>query len=300
MHPRIRQYHYFATVIFLSILGGCSSPGVAPEQALPTPRANPFPPEFAGVPHPKSQDIGAIEALFLEKKAPARDLLKNCDADFKKLVTLTTSKEEQSKGARELVAQDPAAYHWCFYSKFIDLEGQLKSNENYLEERQKAVLDTYAFLVPVAKAFMTEFSDSRYMRLAIKRYRTTSEWVFFRKVELSPEMTSQLVDVEDPFLTKPEMGDALVLDKYGIGKNSTKSVIPKATPTVMILGTEGSAASTAIVPYDTPESKRVPASAVTNTPPPSDVPPPTADASPPALTLEPTPGPVEAPTPVKP
>ena len=208
-----------AFVIFLAMswgatafFWGCSSSQKKPDPALqttsneetpsPPPPAsgdskNPIP-ALVGIPHPAGSDLGDVERLFLEKHAPDRETLKDCDQSFKKLTAATQSKEEIEEGAHELVRTDPVLFHWCFFSKILDLEKLLKKDA-YLDERQKTVLETFAFLSPIAQGYRIEFRDSRYLRWAVSHYRKLSETVFFRRVELNPEMTSTLVQAENPF-----------------------------------------------------------------------------------------------------
>jgi hypothetical protein len=146
--------------------------------------------------------------------------LKDCDGDFKKLAALTPSHDEIKAGVRELVAADPVKYHWCFYSKVLELNGFLKNDTSYVDERQKRALDAYNFLVPVARGFMAEFQDSRYLRYSVTHYRRLSEWIFFRKLEMTPQATSELVDAANPFgLYRAPVETMSVLEKYSIPKS---------------------------------------------------------------------------------
>ena len=131
---------------------------------------------------------------------------------------------ELIEGARELVRRDPVKYHWCFYGKILELENSLKS-ESYLDEKQKSVLDVYGSLTPMGRAFMQEYHDSRYMRWGVKHYRQISEWVFYRKVELTPQATSELVEASNPFgLLRDAVGMVPVLEKYNIVKPGEASL----------------------------------------------------------------------------
>ncbi len=203
---------------FLLILGGCASTKVGPLPAMPEP------PDYTQVSHPEGLDLADLKALFFKKNVPTLESLDSCDADFKKLTALTQSKEEIQKGTEELVQLNPIHYHWCFYGKFILLEDFFKT-QTYLEERQKAVLETFSFLAPVGKAFYIEFHDSRYLRWAIYRYRQLSDFVFYRKLEGGKNPYN--IDSKDvatgsfsQFKESPT-SSAEVLVKYGIVKERT-------------------------------------------------------------------------------
>ncbi len=222
--------HAFAKILTTgAVLAGlgCSTAAVAP------PPVAPVLPPLVQVPHPAGSDLGDLQALFLEPGAPRRDQLTGCADPFLKLKSATASRDELRTGTREIVAGDPVALHWCFYGKLLELEEGLKK-EPYVEERQKTVVDTYGFLVPIARGFQAEFRDSRYLRMAIGRYRRLSEWVFFRKVEMSKETTSLLAEIENPFgvwRAPAEMGS--VLKKYGIEVGDPKATLvapPETAP----------------------------------------------------------------------
>ena len=200
-------------VLWLAAFYGCSTTEVTP---LPAPQ--PSPPPYVQVPHPTGTDLGDLRAIMVSKDAPSPESLKGCDAAFMKLRSLTESEDERRDGARELVHNDPVAYHWCFYWKIIDLDDSLKTM-TFIDERQKKVLTTYQFLVPVARGFYSEFHDSRYLRWAILHYKRISEWVFYRKLELTPAETSELVQVANPFgLYRAPVIHNSILEKYGLAK----------------------------------------------------------------------------------
>ncbi|OFZ81710.1 MAG: hypothetical protein A2583_12285 [Bdellovibrionales bacterium RIFOXYD1_FULL_53_11] len=194
--------------------GGCSS-----SQVNPLPPVPPAPPGYVKVHHPEGLDYGDLLAIFTEPEAPSPDSLKDCDAEYIKLRNLTDSREELLEGAREFIRTDPVKYHWCFYGKLVQLEDGVK-NSIYIDEKQKNVLDTYLFLSPMARAYLLEYNDSRYLRWAITRYRRYSEYVFFRKVELTPKVASEVAVSENPlgFLRPPDESRQGVLVKYGLVK----------------------------------------------------------------------------------
>jgi hypothetical protein len=177
-------------------------------------------PPYVQVPHPQGTDIGDLMAIFVDSSAPDPQKLVGCGEDLFKLRKLTQSKDEFSRGVREMVQADPVKYHWCFYSKLLWLENQLKE-DLYLQDRQKHVLDTYAFLTPVARAFLNEFRDSRYLHWAVTRYRKLSEYVFYRRVELSPQATADLTASNAMYgMYREPGGDKTksVLEKYGLNR----------------------------------------------------------------------------------
>lgn len=200
-------------LIWLLNIGGCSTSEMYPPQP-------PIPPSYTKVPHPKGRDLSDLSAIFIDPTAPKdKDFSKKCDSDYIKLTERTQSKEELKTGVEELVMQDPVNYHWCFYAKLLELENFLMK-DSYLDERQKKVLTTYEFLVPVARGFVSEFHDSRYLYWAMNRYKRLSEWVFFRKLDLTPEGTSELVHATDPFALwrKDSQEGVSILDKYNLAK----------------------------------------------------------------------------------
>ena len=116
----------------------------------------------------------------------------------------------------------------------MDIEDYLKS-ESYIDVRQKYVLASYSFLQPIARGFMSEFHDSRYLRWAIQHYRRISEWVFYRKLDLSPAITSELVDVSNPYglWRMPSSSRGPVLEKYNIASDDptgSPSILPGGVP----------------------------------------------------------------------
>jgi hypothetical protein len=199
---------------------GCSTAEIVPP-------APPEPPAYTKALHPQGLDLGELEAIFVDEKAPKDpEYVNYCDEDFQKLKKLARSKDELDQGTKELVKQDPMDLHWCFYSKLRFLENEMRKDK-YLDERQKLLLSTFDFLVPIAKAFASEFHDSRYYRWAVFRYKKLSEWVFFRKLELTPEGTSILVQPTNPFgLWRDTASEATVLEKYQLVKPPAPSPAP--------------------------------------------------------------------------
>lgn len=197
----------------LGFFWGCSTTELKPE---PVPAAQP--PEYVKVPQPAGFDIGDVQGLFVDRTALGEEAIKVCDSDYRKLRGLTQSEDELRKGATELVKQDPVFYHWCFYGKILELEAAIKSL-NYVDERQKKVIEVYSFIVPVARGFMSQYSDSRYLRWAIRHYRHLSTVVFYQKLTQTPEMTAQLVEVANPFgLYREPVQSGSVLEKYHLAR----------------------------------------------------------------------------------
>lgn len=232
-----RYFWIFAAGAVFTV-GACTTTEVSPLPELP-----PSPPSYSKVPHPLAYDMGDIIAIFTEKDAPTLESLASCDADFIKFKSMTNNPEDIRQGARELIRQDPVKYHWCFYGKILTLDEQLKKDV-YLDERQKDVLDAFSFLTPIARAYQLEFQDSRYLRWAIHRYRRLSEWVFYRKLELTPEITSELVVATNPFHLWREPAEAkkTMLEKYGfISPSPSPSPLPQTVePKNVIEGVEPS------------------------------------------------------------
>lgn len=197
---------------------GCSTTSVEPLPMLPEG------PSYLRVPHPQGYDLSEARVLFRDAHAPDAEKLKSCDAEFQKLRKVVTIPDDFEKGVRELVQRDPEAYHWCFYSKTVELYDRLQTPESGIRDRQRMVLEAYEFLAPVAKAFRIEFSDTRYQRYAVVRYREISPWVFYRQVDLTPQSTSDLlVGVGQPFgavRAPAEQNGSTILEKYGLSKTA--------------------------------------------------------------------------------
>jgi hypothetical protein len=102
-----------------------------------------------------------------------------------------------------------------------DLNDQLKKLF-YVDERQKVVVRAYSYLTPIARAFKSEFNDSRYLRVAVARYKQISETVFYKNVELSPLAAKELETSVSPFGIVREKARKAggVLERYGILQKS--------------------------------------------------------------------------------
>lgn len=245
------------------VLGACSSV----EIVEPMPKL-PEVPTYAHVAHPQGYDLTDIKLMFYSKMAPKPQDMKSCDAEMLQLRSLTTSIDEVAQGARELVIKDPVKYHWCFYSKLIEVHESLKDTDVYWSEKQKRVMEAYLAIVPIARAFKQEYGDVRYLRAANRHYRQMSQWVFYRKVELTPEGTQELMDdVANPFsLWKKNdvAADGSVLEKYGIARTEPNPMglpmpeerAPAALPVPEGVAPVQPAASTSL----TAEPTRAPAS----------------------------------------
>jgi hypothetical protein len=264
-----RRVRVFALPFAVALAIGCTTPGAGKgdkvENDLPDPgegvAGGPAPitgssligvPDFARVMHPDGYDIGDLRTLFKRREAPDPASLASCDQDYRKLKTYTESADELKEGVREMVRRDPTAYHWCFYSKVLALEEFLRSDA-FIDQKQKKVLETYEFITPVARGFMTEFRDSRYFRWASYRYRQISAAVFYRKLEMTPNATEELVDVGNPFL--PRSGNEAQSTQSEIENNSKDRILEKyhIEPGVPIITPIAqSAAPTAPAPGATP------------------------------------------------
>jgi hypothetical protein len=186
-------------------------------------------PAYAYLPHPEGHTISDVISLFSEKEAPSRETMAKCEDDFRALYSQSQSIEERTKGVQELVSRNPAAYHWCFYSQILKLEEGL-SKDDFVDQKQKRIMSAYEYLVPVARAFMKEYHDSRYLRWAIQDYRRLADLYFYRKLEMSPQMSSELVDVAVPaeYRSAPAAESSRpvsVLEKYKIGDSIPESAV---------------------------------------------------------------------------
>ena len=202
------------------LFGACSSTVVVPENVT-----LPDVPEYVKVPHPAGFELADLKAIFFSPMAPKAvlgEFSDTCDDEFHKLTSMTNSKEDRKKGAIELVTQDPERMHWCFYSKISKLQDTVQGDTTW-NVRQKKSLDTFAFLGPIANAYVEVYKDSRYLRWASLYYSKISEWVFFKKVTPTPENTLTLIqnsrsDLE-PWVqvqNRNETHSNSVFTKYGI------------------------------------------------------------------------------------
>ncbi|MBL7716386.1 MAG: hypothetical protein JNL01_13045 [Bdellovibrionales bacterium] len=199
-------------LVVAGALHSCSSAQIEPLQELPKP------PAYTEVPHPGGLEYADLLSIFTDPKAPAPETLADCDADFQKLRKATVSRDELQDGAREMVKLDPTKYHWCYYAKVFLLDKKLKEM-TYVDERQKLIIDTFLFLTPLARAFQTEFQDSRYYRWAVGRYRRYSEMAFYRRVEPTASANAELAGATSPLGNQrmvPHDPDRSVLERYGI------------------------------------------------------------------------------------
>lgn len=260
-------------------LGGCATLTGAPP-------ADPVPPEYVFAAHPDGWDEADLHAIFYDKKSPSLSSLRGCDADFRKLRAATRSNEEFQEGLTELITKDPAGYHWCFYGQLAWLDEDLKQLK-YTDEKQKQVLKVFEFLTPVSRVFTSHFNDSRYLRWAVLRYKHLSEWVFYRKLALSPRTTAELVEMSNPYgLVRPPVGKTHVIDKY------------KIEPKPLFVSQDAAAAAPPTAPLA--DSARTPATGTTPTPEASPSPAPSA-APPAASAVEPgTPADAQTAQPVPP
>lgn len=212
------------------LFGSCTTTELTPD----TPPAAQVP-EYLHAPHPAGFDLFDLRSLLLDKQAPKDENHLACEEKVKKLKSLTLSQEEFRQGVRELVRASPVYYHWCFYGKLVLLEDQIKVDK-YLDEKQKLILDVYGIVVPIARGFLLEFKDSRYLRWAVRHYRQLSETVFFRKLDVSPQMTQELVDVANPFgFVRNQEPERPVLEKYGLEKKSGAEIQVGNTPENMMV-----------------------------------------------------------------
>lgn len=205
-------------VVLVTVGAGCST-----TQIIAPPPPNP--PEYLSVVHPRGADIGDLMAIFQDPTAP-RDpsFSKSCDRDFRQLKSRSISIDEMNRGLSELVRRDPVHYHWCFYAKVLLVENELKKDQ-YLDQKQRIVLDGFDFLTPISRIFSSEYHDSRYLRWAVVKYKHLSEWVFYRKLDLTPAGTEELVQASNPFgLWRQLEQSAPVLEKYNIVEAGTPTV----------------------------------------------------------------------------
>jgi hypothetical protein len=176
-------------------LTACSTTQVV-EQKAPLPVV----PEYVKIPHPAGFDLADLRALLaspLAPKAVTGEFADTCDEDFQKLLAATNQKEEHDLGANELVTADPSRMHWCFYAKISRLEDVLQTDSTW-SERKKKILESFSFLSPIANAFSVTYHDSRYLRWASQYYSKVSEWVFFKKLEPTPDSTLTLTNDAHP------------------------------------------------------------------------------------------------------
>lgn len=211
------------TGVLICLFSGCTTTEIQPE-------AMPSPPAYTQVPHPPGNDLADLQFLLNDSAAPKDPgFTKSCDQQVKKLFKATQSRVEIISGIEELVKRDPVHYHWCFYTKLFTLENEVKA-EAYLEEKQKNVIEVFEFLTPVARAFAKNFQDSRYLRWTVSRYQSLSARVFYRKLDLTPSGTLEMVQPANPFgLWRNAPTKDSVLEKYRIDPSQNESQ-PSVTP----------------------------------------------------------------------
>lgn len=202
-------------VIILVLFTHCSTTEVEPVKPLPEV------PEYTKVQHPTSFDLIDIKMALQSAEAPKQYEQDQCDAEYSKLSEVTLNLNEIQKGLLELVKENPEKYHWCFYSKLYKLHEDLKVVSN-LQDKQKKVLETYAFITPLARAYYYQFHDTRYLRMAVYFYKQFSSSYFYRNLEETPEMAKLLVikDIQNPFgfYQQNSNESQSVLEKYGLRK----------------------------------------------------------------------------------
>ncbi|MFZ9596158.1 MAG: hypothetical protein ACO3A2_08785 [Bdellovibrionia bacterium] len=249
MEQSVRKWNMKKGMQLTAISGFVFAFACSTVEIIPAPMPNP--PVFTSVPHPAGSDLGDVAAIFTDEMAPRDpDFFNQCDAKYRKLTELTKSRDEIHEGLRELVKQDPVHYHWCFYGKILDLEKSLK-NESFVELRQKRILDTFEFLAPLGKVFSSEYHDSRYLRAAVVRYQKLSEWAFYRRLELTPVGTSQLVKSSNPFgLWRDTLDTISVLEKYRLLAQPSDRLKEDAAASLM--------GSEAVEPKPVPQASPVP------------------------------------------
>lgn len=229
----LKLVHILCFTVICVAVSNCSHKQVKP--LPPTPALEP--PPYAKVPQPTGSNLGDVMSLFAEPGAPSRYDFKDCHQELSQLQEKTKNRDEINDGARELIRADAVKQHWCFYSRILKMEEDLKG-ANFLEDRQRVVLVYYSFLVPMARGFYSEFSDSRYMRVAVARYRSLSEWVFYRRVEPSPEATLEWTDhsmlgfPQQPREPASYKNSNSVFERNGLPKPlpATAPVVPESAP----------------------------------------------------------------------
>lgn len=179
----------------------------------------PAPPEYIEVVHPASLDIADIRGALRANKAPTAEELAGCLQPLLEVQSLTTGKNEVQQAAVELIHKDAPYYHYCFYSSITSITDTVRDSAILWSKKKSMLLQNFAVLVPLARAFKLEFQDTRYLRVSIRHYKQLSAWVFFRDLELTPEMTAELVDVQTNAFANRRMvedRELSVLDRYNV------------------------------------------------------------------------------------
>ncbi len=108
------------------ILLGCTTTRTVVERPL-------SPAVYFQLPHPNGKTLDDIQAIFMEKSAPLEaDFSLTCDNRYRKLVSKCQSNDELEEGVKDLVRDSPDHYHWCFYSKLLGLELELKNSAGWI------------------------------------------------------------------------------------------------------------------------------------------------------------------------
>lgn len=227
MTPRVVVLGMVAACTALLVVGGCSKAEKA--DPLPLPEV----PEYTRLTHPHGVLMSDLRAWEATLPLGRFDELKDCDAPYQVLLEKSGSKEEIARGVLELLDQDATKYHQCFYLKLNEITREVDSSEKTIQERQKQVIRTYAFLSALGRGFQDRFKDTRYRRWAMSSYKKHSERVFFRRLETTPEATSEMVSDSDAngftYYLPERQPQTQVLEKYGlVEKRAPASVDPKS------------------------------------------------------------------------
>ena len=210
-------------------------------------------------------------AIFVEKGAPDPASLTECDQPLRLLREKTSDVSEWLEAARELVRNEPVAMHWCFYGKLYGLEARLKSL-SFLDERQNWIIREFQTLTPLARAFQKEYQDTRYLRWAVNRYRSLSEWVFYRKLELSVDgiaaLGPQALNPWGKVRPPRERISGPILERYGILQSPA---VPAVTPGAEWALLPAAPASGGRSPASEPSPEPSPVAAASPVPEPSPV-----------------------------
>ncbi len=244
----------------------CTTPGAPPAPLFPK-----EPPPYVQVPHPQGLDQGDLMAIFVEKGAPDPATLAECDQSLRLLREKTSDVSEWLEAARELVRNEPVAMHWCFYGKLYGLEARLKSL-SFLDERQNWIIREFQTLTPLARAFQKEYQDTRYLRWAVNRYRSLSEWVFYRKLELSVDgiaaLGPQALNPWGKVRPPRERIPGSILERYGILQSPG---VPVSTPGAELALLPAEPAGGGRSPASEPAPEPSPVAAASPSPEPSPV-----------------------------
>jgi hypothetical protein len=179
-------------------------------------------PKLMAAKHPDGTQISDVRVLLLDGTAPKQaDFSETCDKDVQKVLKVTDSMVEITQATRELVANEPVLYHWCFYSKLNLLDTNLKKSTT-LKAQQEALVAGFLILAPLARNFLDLYQDSRYLRWATSYYQQVSELIFFRKTVLNPEGTLELASPTNPLGIYPVfVGDSSTLKALKIDPTET-------------------------------------------------------------------------------